>query len=248
MCAIFTGNTLIELEQVDSTNNYLSQLAEGEKLADGTVVIAKKQTLGKGQRGNVWQSEENQNFTFSIIYFPGNVHLSKQFQLTQAISLGVYDYLSSICKKVKIKWPNDLYVSNHKIGGLLIENSIKGENIAQTIIGVGINMNQKEFNIPNRKITSLYIENNEKYNLIEELNKLLTSIERRYLQWKSGQFALLKSNYLEVLYLHQSWHIYQTNDSQYLDGKIIGINEIGQLLVEDLNGKVHSFGNKEIKF
>ncbi|HRG60221.1 MAG TPA: biotin--[acetyl-CoA-carboxylase] ligase, partial [Bacteroidia bacterium] len=225
-----------------------SQLAESVKLPDGSVVSAKHQTSGKGQWGNVWQSEENQNFTFSIIYFPGNIHLNRQFLLTQAISLGVFDYLSSICKKVKIKWPNDLYVSNHKIGGLLIENSIKGEFISQTIIGVGLNINQKEFNIANNKITSLSIENNEKYNLNEELNKLLTSIERRYLQWKGAQFALIKSNYLEVLYLHQSWHIYQTKDGNYLDGKIIGTNEIGQLLLEDLNGNIHTFGNKEIKF
>lgn len=248
MCAIFTGNKLIELEQIDSTNNYLSQLADSVKLPDGSVVTAKLQTSGKGQRGNVWQSEENQNFTFSIIYFPGNIHLDRQFLLTQAISLGVYDYLSSICKKVKIKWPNDLYVSNHKIGGLLIENTIKGEFIAQTIIGVGLNINQKEFNIAHHKITSLSIENNEQYNLNEELNKLLTSVERRYLQWKGAQFALIKANYLEVLYLHQSWHIYQTNDGNYLDGKIIGTNEIGQLLLEDLNGNIHTFGNKEIKF
>jgi BirA family biotin operon repressor/biotin-[acetyl-CoA-carboxylase] ligase len=248
MCAIFTGNHLIKLEEVDSTNTYLSNLAAHQKLADGTVVIARYQSAGKGQRGNVWLVDKNKNLTFSILYYPNSVNINKQFLLTQAISLGVYDYLITKCKNTRIKWPNDLYVGNKKIGGLLIENSIKGESIVQVVIGVGLNINQEIFDLPYTKATSLRLEKEEHYDLEIEFTTLLTCIEKRYLQWKNGQYISLNEQYLNVLYLYQSWHIYQLPDSSFLDGKIIGINEIGELLIEDLDTQVRKFGLKEIIF
>lgn len=248
MCALFTGNTLISLDEVNSTNTFLSEWAEKEKLNDGTVVFAAHQTAGKGQRGSIWQSNPNENITISILYYPVNMPVNKQFLLTQAISLGVYEYLNTKSKQVKIKWPNDLYIANKKVGGLLIENTIKGENIFQTIIGLGLNINQQTFKLPKNNATSLSVENNEKYEIQKELNSLLTFIERRYLQWNNGLFSLLHNDYLNALYLFQSWHIFQTSDGQYLDGKIIGTNEQGQLLITDVNNEIHKFGNKEIQF
>jgi BirA family biotin operon repressor/biotin-[acetyl-CoA-carboxylase] ligase len=248
MCAVFTGNNIIRLKEVDSTNSYLSQIAAQEKLADGTVVLAEHQMAGKGQRGNVWLAEKGKNLTFSILYYPGTMKINKQFALTQAISLGVYDSLINRCQQVKIKWPNDLYISNKKIGGLLIENSIKGEFIVQTIVGVGLNINQDNFDLPAHKATSLKLEQGQKMDLELELNFLLSNIERRYLQWKNGLHHQLKSQYLEVLYLYQSWHIYQTPNGRYFDGKIVGVEEDGHLLVEDLEQNMHQFGNKEIIF
>jgi BirA family biotin operon repressor/biotin-[acetyl-CoA-carboxylase] ligase len=248
MCAIFTGNRLIKLEEVNSTNVFLSDLTLKDELPDGTVVVAAHQFAGKGQRGNVWQSNKNQNLTFSILYYPVTKEVNKQFQLTQAISLGLHDYLIKKCKQVKIKWPNDLYISNKKIGGLLIENSIKGNNIAQTVIGVGLNINQVYFDLPNNKTTSLSIENAHIYNLENELKVLLSCIERRYLQWKNGLYSQLKKHYLEELYLFQSWHNYQTPEGNCFEGKIIGVNDQGQLLVEDLEANQRLYNNKEIAF
>ncbi len=248
MCAIFTGNNLIKLDEVDSTNSYLSELASKEKLADGTVVIAQHQYAGKGQRGNIWETEKNKNLTFSILYHPGDVHLNKLFLLTQAISLGIYDYLITKSKEVKIKWPNDLYITNKKIGGLLIENTIKGDAIAQIIVGVGLNINQELFHQNGYKATSLKIENAGIYNLEIELETLLTCIERSYLQWKNNHFNTIKERYLSVLYLYQSWHIFQLPNGTYLDAKIIGVDELGNLLLEDLESNHLKFGNKEIIF
>jgi BirA family biotin operon repressor/biotin-[acetyl-CoA-carboxylase] ligase len=248
MCAIFTGNHLIKLKEVDSTNTYLSNLAGHEKLPDGTVVIAQHQYAGKGQRGNVWLVDKNKNLTFSILYYPATININKQFLLTQAISLGVHDYLNTKCKYAKIKWPNDLYIADKKIGGLLIENSIKGEVIAQVVIGVGLNINQELFDLPVAKATSLKLENDDHYDLEAEFSVLLTCIEIRYLQWKNGQYDSLNDQYLKALYLSQSWHIYKLPDGTYFDGKIIGINEIGELLIEDLDGDLRKFGHKEIIF
>jgi BirA family biotin operon repressor/biotin-[acetyl-CoA-carboxylase] ligase len=248
MCAIFTGNYLIKLEEVDSTNTYLSSLAAKEKLPDGSVVCAANQYAGKGQRGNSWQVEKNMNLTFSILYFPTFMSIDKQFLLSQAISLGVYDYLITKCRSVTIKWPNDLYVGNKKIGGLLIENAIKGDKLAQVIIGVGLNINQASFDLSLTNATSLSLENKELYNLDAELLDLLTSIERRFLQWKNAQFLNIKDQYLKVLYLHQQWHIYKLPDGTHLEGKIIGFDDDGLLIIEDLEAQIHKFANKEIIF
>jgi BirA family biotin operon repressor/biotin-[acetyl-CoA-carboxylase] ligase len=248
MCAIFTGNNIVKLAEVDSTNNYLSLLASSSKIADGTVVITQHQYAGKGQRGNVWLAEKGKNLTFSILYYPTSMHINKQFLLTQAISLGVHDYLKARCEEVKIKWPNDLYVSNKKIGGLLIENSIKGELIAQTIIGVGLNVNQERFDLPQDKVTSLSIAQKQILNLDKELDLLLSAIERRYLQWNNGMHQQLKSQYLNELYLMQTWHVYQTPQGNYFDGKIVDVDATGHLLVEDLDHRIQSFANKEIMF
>jgi BirA family biotin operon repressor/biotin-[acetyl-CoA-carboxylase] ligase len=248
MCAIFTGNYIIKLEEVDSTNTYLSNLAATEKLPDGSVVCAAHQYAGKGQRGNSWIVEKNMNLTFSILYFPTFMSIDKQFLLSQAISLGVYDYLITKCNSVTIKWPNDLYVGNKKIGGLLIENAIKGDKLAQVIIGVGLNINQASFDLSLTNATSLSLENKELYNLDAELLDLLTSIERRFLQWKNAQFLNIKDEYLKVLYLHQQWHIYKLPDGTHLEGKIIGFDDDGLLIIEDLEAQIHKFANKEIIF
>ncbi len=248
MCALFTGNHLIKLEEVDSTNTYLSNLAAKEKLPDGTVVWAAHQYAGKGQRGNSWLVDKNMNLTFSILYYPTLMSIDKQFLLSQAISLGVCDYISTQCKQVKIKWPNDLYVSNKKIGGLLIENTIKGDSISQVVIGVGLNINQELFDLSLKTATSLRLENDGAYNLNDELTALLTFIERRYLQWKNNLFSTINDQYLKVLYLYQSWHIYKLPDGTYLDGKIMGTDDNGLLIVEDAEARRHKFANKEIIF
>jgi BirA family biotin operon repressor/biotin-[acetyl-CoA-carboxylase] ligase len=212
------------------------------------VVCAAHQYAGKGQRGNSWIVEKNMNLTFSILYFPTFMSIDKQFLLSQAISLGVYDYLITKCNSVTIKWPNDLYVGNKKIGGLLIENAIKGDKLAQVIIGVGLNINQASFDLSLTNATSLSLENKELYNLDAELLDLLTSIERRFLQWKNAQFLNIKDEYLKVLYLHQQWHIYKLPDGTHLEGKIIGFDDDGLLIIEDLEAQIHKFANKEIIF
>lgn len=248
MCAIFTGKRLIYLEEVNSTNSYLSALAAQEKVVDGTVVLAAHQLAGKGQRGNVWQAEKGKNLTFSIYYSPAAMRISKQFLLTQAISLGVYDYLCLRCTKVKIKWPNDLYVNDKKIGGMLIENSIKGELISQVVIGIGLNINQETFDASLQNATSLYIENKKIYNLEDECKTLLSYVERRYLSWLNGNHAVLKEQYLNVIYRYKSWHTYKLPNGSVLEGMITGLEETGQLLVQDPTGVQHSFANQEIMF
>ena len=118
------GRNLIELNIVDSTNEYLKRLIKESDVEEGTVILADFQTKGKGQKDGYWESEKGKNLTFSIILYPTSLDVQKQFYLSMSISLGIIEFLSHLSVKSKIKWPNDIYVNNNKVAGILIENSI----------------------------------------------------------------------------------------------------------------------------
>ena len=127
----FTGKFLLHLPSVDSTNNYAKNYIAKSSPIDGTVILADEQFAGRGQSGNIWLSEAGKNLTFSIIYQTSFLLATEQFYLNMAISLGISAALASILLpdsdlSVKIKWPNDIYVQNKKIAGILIENTISG--------------------------------------------------------------------------------------------------------------------------
>src|ERR1035437_6675835 len=154
METIFIGKNCIEIEKTDSTNSYLSKLLGEKTLFEGTVVITNRQEMGRGQRGTTWESEPNKNLTLSILLHPTFLRPDEQFQLNKAISLGVAGFVVGVLQvdvDVKIKWPNDIYIRNKKVAGILIENSVSGNNLQHSIIGIGINVNQEKFSakLPN---------------------------------------------------------------------------------------------------
>ena len=136
---------IIELECLASTNDYLRELKAKNKLEDFTVVVSQYQTAGKGQRGKKWLSNKSENLLFSIFLRPQKIHVSDQFLLTQLISVSIVSYLRTAynISDAMIKWPNDIYVGDKKLGGVLIENAVQGKYIHDTIIGVGMNINQE---------------------------------------------------------------------------------------------------------
>lgn len=131
------------LEQVDSTNSYVSVHA-GE-LDDMTMVIADTQTAGRGQRGNSWESEPGRNLTFTLLHRPKGIAPREQFAISEATALAIADFLEETGIEAKVKWPNDIYAGDSKIAGILIEHSLTGSAITDTRIGVGLNVNQREF-------------------------------------------------------------------------------------------------------
>src|SRR5687768_10725094 len=135
MPPLFIGSTTIELASVDSTNNFAKDLLRSEKPLEGTLIFAHEQSQGRGQKGNSWISEKDKNLTLSIILYPHFLEAEKQFFLNMAISLAVKDFCESFLdKEIKIKWPNDIYHHNQKLGGILIENTISGNKIASSIV------------------------------------------------------------------------------------------------------------------
>ena len=137
---------IIRLDNVDSTNTYLSGIASNSP--HGTCVLADRQSAGRGQRGNTWESEPGKNLTFSVLLRPDGLHASQQFRISQAVSLAITDTLDGFLPEgieAKVKWPNDIYVGNRKICGILIENTLCGAAIQHSIIGIGLNINQRDF-------------------------------------------------------------------------------------------------------
>ena len=138
---------LIVLPETGSTNNYLSQLCNEQEAAvkEFTTVIAERQTAGKGQRGNSWESEDYRNLTFSFVLYPTFVEVRRQFLLSQFISLSIKEELDEWTEDISIKWPNDIYWHEKKICGILIENDLAGHHIGRCIAGIGVNINQEVF-------------------------------------------------------------------------------------------------------
>ena len=131
---VFVGKKIIFLPSCHSTNEVTSSFLENGGLPEGTIVVTNKQTAGRGQRGNTWESEPEKNLTFSTIFKPDFVSLAHQFQLNIVVSLGILDALNTIKEGFQVKWPNDIYYGNKKICGILIQNSIVGKKITSTLL------------------------------------------------------------------------------------------------------------------
>jgi BirA family biotin operon repressor/biotin-[acetyl-CoA-carboxylase] ligase len=203
METLFIGKTPIFLPQTDSTNSYAIGLLKNVNLSEGTVVHTAFQSAGKGQRGSAWSSEPLSNLAASVILKPTFLELKNHFYLYQVAALACFDTLSELFDKrhfdVKIKWPNDMLVNGKKICGILIENTISGENIKHSVIGVGMNLNQQHFtDLPNA--TSYKMITGESITEKQVLNMLCFHLEHNYMALKQNRLEHIRQRYLEHLY------------------------------------------------
>lgn len=247
MDTLFIGQNLITLDVVGSTNNHASKLISQGRQIDGTVIWAHEQNQGRGQRGNSWQSTPFQNLTFSIVLHPNFVDPACQFSLSQAISLGLRDYLQTLTPlQVSVKWPNDILIENRKVAGILLENTLKGNVMETLVVGIGLNVNQSVFDgLPNA--TSMRMETGVTYLLQDVMQGVCKSIEVRYLQLRKGEFEKLDIDYHKNLFLHQQWHKYKHN-GQLIDGRIQRVQASGMLVVEKMGGQMVVCDLKELDF
>ena len=142
MDCLFVGQRIIELSSVDSTNNYLIDLSQRTSLVEGTIVIAKKQTAGRGQRNNIWSSESDKSLCISLLLKP-KLDITQQFLFNKFIALSLCQALNKYSLTTKIKWPNDILIDRKKVAGILIENSIRAGKIEKSVVGIGVNINNK---------------------------------------------------------------------------------------------------------
>jgi BirA family transcriptional regulator, biotin operon repressor / biotin---[acetyl-CoA-carboxylase] ligase len=245
---LFTGKTLKYMPTCHSTNDIAAQMIQSsENVFEGTVIVTDNQTAGRGQRGNTWEASVGENLTFSVIFKPNFLKASDQFQLNVAVSLGVHDFLSEfIDEGLTVKWSNDIYYENQKMGGILIENSLQGYHIGHSVVGIGLNINQTKFE--NSRANSLrnITQNPQQYDLSEMLKKLLENLEKNYLKIKNNDYEPLKMRYLANIFRFEEYHYFRKNGQQFL-GKIIGIDETGKLGIET-EGIVLYFDFKEVEF
>ena len=230
----FCPNNVIVIDEVTSTNDYLKNLLTKVKpLAPFTVIMAKAQTAGKGQRGSVWKSDPNKNLTASYLLYPNNLSISKQFLLTIVSSLAVYDAVEEYCpNNVAIKWPNDILIKNKKIGGILIENKIAGQQIKNSIVGIGINVLQREF--PEdilHKTTSLFLESTHGDISIMNLALTIQHHLEKYQKISEIDYLSLLNLYNQRLYNRGVSSKYQY-EGYDVEGKIIQVDIDGLLQIE----------------
>ena len=245
--SLFIGQNRIELDKIDSTNNYASDLLSKKRPIEGTVILAHEQTAGKGQRGSTWETKAGLNLTVSIILYPRQ-ELKKQFFLNEVVSLALCDYvITELGEQVKIKWPNDIFFKDKKIAGVLIENSVKGSVIDSSVIGIGLNVNQTAFGNYPLQASSLKAISGKEYLLQNCLDAFCSFLEARYLQLKAGNEKIVQEDYHKALYRLGEFHNYIVDEKNIL-AKITGVSEEGKLLIETDQKEKYIFDNKEIRF
>ena len=222
------GSKLLFFKNLPSTNSYAASLLREQEVPEGTVIHTNYQSAGRGQGGNKWESEENKNLLISIILFPSMINPTDQFLISMAVSLGICDFLDQYTSSISIKWPNDIYVKNDKIAGILIENSIMGDQIENTIAGIGININQTEFvgDAPNP--VSLANLTGKQYDLNDCLIQLTSDLDKRYKFLISGDFDLIRLDYISRLYRYKQWSKFRDVNGLF-KGRILNVSDTGKI-------------------
>lgn len=246
---LFTGQQLVWLPACPSTNTVAQQLQRENRASEGCTVITGHQTAGRGQRGNQWEAAAHENLTLSVVWHPTFLGATEQFLLSQAVALAALDWArrwlgASTEISLRVKWPNDLYVGNQKLGGILIENTLSGSKIQYSIVGIGLNVNQQVFAVPTA--TSLGQLTGRHYDLAEAAARLLECLEARYLQLRAGRVGQLRQEYLAALYRYRQPHQFLV-DGQPVTSEIVGVETDGRLAVRLPDG-VRLFAMQEIKY
>lgn len=265
---LFVGKVYYRFDELPSTNDWAANLvaqphldsvfaAEQSTIAkikppEGTVVRAANQTAGRGQLGSRWQSSAGKNLLLSVIFYPNWLETPAQFYLSMAVALGLNDVVKVLGESSSlghaIKWPNDIYLDEKKVAGVLIQNALTGSKLQSSIVGIGLNVNQLEFpdDLPNA--TSLALSLGETLDLEEVSERLFECLEHRYLQLKSGNKAAIKTEYETQLWRRGvNSQFIRTADGSAFEGVILGVTAQGLLQVE-CGSTVEEFEIKQLKF
>ena len=236
------GRKIVRLESVDSTNNYTANLIKSGELVHGSVIMAVEQTNGRGQMGAEWLVKPVENLTFSIFLDNVNLSVDNQFFLTRLVSVSLIDFLANFNIPAMIKWPNDLFVNDKKIAGVLIENNVSGSFIQKSIIGIGLNVNQSEFG--NLEATSLYLKTGIHRSMDDVLFSFIKSFNNRIAEGETN--SKLEADYLKYLHLLNVKSRFEDKDGTF-EGTILGVAANGQLRVEKSTREL-LYSLKEIRF
>lgn len=219
-----------------------------KRYTEGDVIVAESQSAGRGQRGHRWESEVGQNLTFSLVLEPTFVAPANQFLLSEAVALGVVDMLDGYSIGAKIKWTNDIYVGDRKLAGILIEHKLQGASLAHTIVGIGLNVNQRDFpsDLPN-PVSMVQLRHFE-FDRDEVLDRLVKTIMARYEQLRSGEDEPLQQDYHNRLYRLGMLDWYALPSGRRFRGTIMGVRPTGALVIENEKRERSEYLFKEVEF
>lgn len=244
------GSPFIELQSVDSTNNYARQQIHAGLAQHGMVIFTHEQVAGRGQRGKVWISEKDMNIALSVLLNPGSLQLNQQFQLSSCVALAVHDFFTKYAiDKVSIKWPNDLYWQDRKAGGILIESVVSSSqpanrNWSWAIAGIGININQSVFPDYLHNPVSLKQITGSDYKLVPLAMELCHTLHQYYHELTTTGF--------DRIYRLYNQHLYKVNETVRLkketrvfDALIKGVTPSGRLITQHATEEEFDFGEVE---
>lgn len=222
--------------------------ARGAEYRHMDVVWAGRQSAGRGQRGHTWHSREGDNLTFSVVLTPTFLPIVEQFLLSEVVALSLVDALAEYGVECRIKWTNDIYAGDNKIAGVLIEQSLSGDSIARTIVGIGLNVNQAMFpeDLPNP--TSMVMERGAECDRREVLECFMCHLERWYARLEAGDKRAIELAYRERMYHLDEPHVYALPTGECFVAKIRGVRPAGHLCLEHEDGVVREYAFKEVEF
>lgn len=240
---------VIRLSETSSTNSALKEMCDA---VHGTIVDAASQTAGRGQRGNSWEAQPGKNLTFSILLRPDGLEAARQFAVSCVVAIAIArvleKYLADYPEEVAIKWPNDIYVGDRKICGILIENVVNGRLLASSVAGIGINVNQRQFFSDAPNPVSLTQLTGLTYNLPELLEEICENILALFNTHINGNaIAPLFHEYKRRLWRREGFHNYREADSGHtVSARFIDVEPSGLLKLEHSDGSLHTYAFKEI--
>lgn len=238
---------IIQPGKTTSTSTYLKELLKQRTLNECSVVITNNQTAGRGQPGNKWESAPNKNLTFSMVLYPKMVPASHQFIISQAVAVAIAKVLEKVVPPVSIKWPNDIYYGNKKLGGILIENSLSGSIINQSIIGIGININQKVFSDDLPNPTSVKLISRKEHELSPLFRKIMNSLIEHYDLILADNSEKISRAYFTRLFRKSGQHKYKDARGEFY-AEIMNIDQSGYLYLKRENGEISKYAFKEVEF
>lgn len=235
---------IIRLEEIDSTNRYLKNYRE-EGDEEMIVAVADYQSAGKGQGTHTWESEKGKNLLFSIKVYPHWIPVRRQFVLSMAGALAVKDALDSYVENITLKWPNDVYWTDQKISGTLIENTIDSKGIKSCVFGIGLNVNQLVFHSDAPNPVSLAQILGHEVDRDEVLKKILDGFEKYYELLRRADYMDVSGIYHLSLYRRKGFHPYRDADGEF-EGALVEVEDDGHLILHDRQGRIRSYAFGEI--
>ena len=238
---------IIRIDETDSTNRWMKELIQlhpSENTQHEMVVVCDYQTAGRGCGSNSWEAEQGKNLLMSVLMHPKKVSARTQFIITQIVSVALCRTIETVIgseHRVTIKWPNDIYVGDKKICGVLIENSIAGRRIKDCIIGIGLNVNQTEFKSDAPNPVSIAQLTGKEMNREEVLKLFLTNLSKEY------ENKNVHQDYLGRMYRRDGLYPFETEGTRFM-ARVIGVNDDGRLMLQGEDGIGHLFRFKEVVF
>lgn len=239
---------IIKLSATPSTNTYLKDLSKTCFLKDYTVVVTSRQTKGRGQVDAQWHSQPNSSLTLSVFKRFKGLQVSQQWYVSMAVSLAVFNTLTHLkIPEISIKWPNDIMSRSKKCCGILIENTVKGDQIDSSIIGIGINVNEKQFNdLP--LASSLRLATGNYFDISLVLKMLLQELEIELTRLENQDFEAIFNSYNKKLFRLDTVAVYSTKTAPAFNAILRGVSKSGLLVLEHEASQRHTYNFKEIKY